>query len=63
VGGLIMDVLGYLPHEGQKVDFEGFSVVVKKMQGPRIVLVRIYPDGVREARGEPPHAVTRQRDD
>ncbi|MDN0077542.1 hemolysin family protein [Crenobacter sp. SG2303] len=43
VGGLVMDKLGDLPKEGQKVDFEQFSVVVKKMKGPRIVLVRVYP--------------------
>ncbi|GAB3625295.1 Hemolysin C [Pandoraea terrae] len=46
VGGLIMDALGYLPREGQCIEFDGFKVVVKKMQGPRIILVRIYPDGV-----------------
>jgi CBS domain containing-hemolysin-like protein len=66
VGGLIMNALGYLPREGQKVDFEGFSVVVKKMQGPRIVLVRVYPESVREARemqGKTPHMAAQQRDD
>jgi CBS domain containing-hemolysin-like protein len=32
-----------LPSEGQRVNFERFDIVVKKMNGPRIVLVRIYP--------------------
>ncbi|MCW3481196.1 hemolysin family protein [Neisseriaceae bacterium JH1-16] len=43
IGGLVMNKLGDLPKEGQKIDFEQFSVVVKKMNGPRIVLVRVYP--------------------
>ncbi|MDO8702358.1 MAG: hemolysin family protein [Undibacterium sp.] len=43
IGGLIMHTLGDLPVEGQKVEFPQFDAVVKKMNGPRIVLVRIYP--------------------
>ncbi|MFO1372571.1 MAG: hemolysin family protein [Candidatus Competibacteraceae bacterium] len=43
VGGLVMWKLDGVPHEGQKVEFERFDVVVKKMNGPRIMLVRIYP--------------------
>jgi CBS domain containing-hemolysin-like protein len=43
VGGLVINALGDLPEEGQRVDFDRFDVVVKKMKGPRIVLVRVYP--------------------
>ncbi|MFZ6654352.1 hemolysin family protein [Undibacterium sp. TJN19] len=43
IGGLIMHKLGDLPVEGQKVEFDRFDAVVKKMNGPRIVLVRIHP--------------------
>lgn len=43
IGGLIMYTLGDLPHEGQKIEFPQFDAVVKKMNGPRIVLVRIHP--------------------
>lgn len=43
IGGLIMHVLGDLPEEGQKIEFPQFDVVVKKMNGPRIVLVRVHP--------------------
>lgn len=43
VGGLILQRLGDLPTEGQRVDFPMFDAVVKKMAGPRIVLVRIIP--------------------
>ncbi len=43
IGGLIMYTLGDLPVEGQRIEFAQFDAVVKKMNGPRIVLVRIYP--------------------
>ncbi|PPD05361.1 MAG: hypothetical protein CTY29_01855 [Methylobacter sp.] len=43
VGGLIMAKLQDIPEEGQKIEFNGFDIVVKKMSGPRIVLVRVYP--------------------
>ena len=43
VGGLVINALGDLPTEGQRVSFDRFDIVVKKMKGPRIVLVRVYP--------------------
>ncbi|WP_133646672.1 hemolysin family protein [Paraburkholderia flava] len=43
VGGLVIQALSDLPEEGQRVAFDRFDVVVKKMRGPRIVLVRVYP--------------------
>jgi CBS domain containing-hemolysin-like protein len=43
VGGLVINALGDLPAEGQRVSFDRFDIVVKKMNGPRIVLVRVYP--------------------
>lgn len=43
VGGLILEKLGALPKEGDKIAFEQFDVVVKKMKGPRILLLRVYP--------------------
>lgn len=43
IGGLIMEKLGEIPSEGQKISFDRFDAVVKKMNGPRIVLVRIHP--------------------
>ncbi|WMW79842.1 hemolysin family protein [Undibacterium cyanobacteriorum] len=45
IGGLIMHALGDLPEEGQKIEFPQFDAVVKKMNGPRILLVRIHPKG------------------
>jgi CBS domain containing-hemolysin-like protein len=50
VGGLVINALGDLPSEGQRVNFDRFDIVVKKMNGPRIVLVRVYPhEAVEEA--------------
>ncbi|MDE2599601.1 MAG: HlyC/CorC family transporter [Rhodocyclaceae bacterium] len=46
VGGLIMWKLGNLPHEGESVGFAHFDAVVKRMDGPRIQLVRIIPHRV-----------------
>jgi CBS domain containing-hemolysin-like protein len=43
VGGLIMYRLEDLPKEGQTIEFPLFDIVVKKMNGPRIVLVRVFP--------------------
>lgn len=43
VGGLVLWKLGELPKEGQRIEFDRFDIVVKKMSGPRIVLVRVYP--------------------
>jgi CBS domain containing-hemolysin-like protein len=43
VAGLVLAKLGDMPHEGEKIDFDDFSVVVKKMRGPRVLLVRVYP--------------------
>ena len=43
IGGLIMQQLGDLPEEGQRIEFPQFDAVVKRMAGPRILLVRIQP--------------------
>ncbi len=43
VGGLIFQNLGNLPREGERVEFDQFDVVVKKMKGPKILMVRVYP--------------------
>jgi CBS domain containing-hemolysin-like protein len=45
VGGLVLWKLNEIPREGDRIDFDQFSVVVKKMNGPRIVLLRVYPGG------------------
>jgi CBS domain containing-hemolysin-like protein len=43
IAGLVLWALGDLPKEGQLIEFTSFDVVVKKMAGPRILLVRVYP--------------------
>ncbi len=46
IGGLIMHKLGDIPTEGMEIVFDQFAVVVKKMDGPRIVLVHVHPKTV-----------------
>jgi len=43
VGGLLMVKLGDIPTPGQRIEFPRFDVVVKKMNGPRIVLIKVIP--------------------
>jgi CBS domain containing-hemolysin-like protein len=43
VGGLILQRLGDLPKEGQRVSFRRFDAVVQRMEGPRIHEVSIHP--------------------
>jgi CBS domain containing-hemolysin-like protein len=43
VGGLIMVKLGDIPKQGQTITFAGFDIMVKKMNGPRIVLIKVIP--------------------
>ncbi|MEQ1621609.1 MAG: hemolysin family protein [Methylococcales bacterium] len=44
IGGLIMSKIRDIPVEGQRIKFNQFTVEVKRMNGPRIVLVSIYPE-------------------
>ncbi|MBI2792969.1 MAG: HlyC/CorC family transporter [Gammaproteobacteria bacterium] len=43
ISGLVFDKLQGFPTEGQKIDFNDFTLVVKKIRGPRILQVRVYP--------------------
>lgn len=43
VAGLILEQLTAIPKRGQRVNFEQFDIVVKKMAGPKIMLVRVFP--------------------
>ncbi|MGF6273973.1 CBS domain containing-hemolysin-like protein [Massilia sp. UYP11] len=47
VGGLLMEKLGDIPKQGQRIAFPQFDVVVKKMNGPRILLVKVIPQLTR----------------
>ena len=46
IGGLIMSKLCDIPVEGQTIEFNQFEIIVKKMDGPRIDLVQIYPSEI-----------------
>ena len=48
VGGLLMVKLGDIPKQGQRIEFPKFDIVVKKMNGPRIVLVKVIPQLQRD---------------
>lgn len=43
VGGLIMAKLCDIPEEGQKIAFDSFEILVTKMSGARILMVKVYP--------------------
>jgi CBS domain containing-hemolysin-like protein len=52
VGGLVMLKLGDIPKQGQRVSFNAFDIVVRKMNGPRILLVKVIPRIARPAEDE-----------
>ena len=37
-----------IPVEGQKIEFNQFNIVIKKMNGPRTLFVQVYPDEISE---------------
>ncbi len=43
MSGLVFDKLQGFPTEGQKIDFDHFWLVIKKIRGPRILQIRVYP--------------------
>jgi CBS domain containing-hemolysin-like protein len=52
VGGLVFDVLGHVPTEGESVDVDGLRLVADRVNGRRIERVRIMPLA-RPSPGEP----------
>lgn len=48
VAGLILNRLGGLPKEGDKLEFKEFKLVVEKMRGYRILKVRVRPKPMPE---------------
>ena len=53
VGGLIFNLLGHVPAEGESVDFDGHRLRAEKVQGRRIGRVRISKLASAEGTGEP----------
>ena len=39
--------LGDIPKQGQRVGFRCFDIVARKMNGPRILLVKVIPKPVQ----------------
>jgi CBS domain containing-hemolysin-like protein len=52
VGGLMMAVLGHLPQQGERVDFEGLRFTADRVQGRRIAKVLIERLESRPSGGE-----------
>ena len=48
IGGLLMSKIQDIPVEGQKVEFNQFDIFVKKMNGPRTLLVQVFPNKVSD---------------
>ncbi|MBA2325445.1 MAG: HlyC/CorC family transporter [Actinobacteria bacterium] len=59
VGGLVFNLLGKVPAEGETVSFQGFEFVTERVQGNRIVSVQIRPaaGGERTRRKRPSERV------
>ncbi|MBS0289617.1 MAG: HlyC/CorC family transporter [Proteobacteria bacterium] len=51
LSGLIMESLQGFPKENQEIAFDQFTLVVKKIRGPRILQIRVYP---KQTSSEPP---------
>ncbi|MBI2169038.1 MAG: HlyC/CorC family transporter [Actinobacteria bacterium] len=47
VGGLIFDLVGHVPAEGESVSFQGIDFVAERVQGRRIVSVQVRAAGAR----------------
>lgn len=43
IAGLIMTHLERMPHEKERISFPEFDIVVRKIKGPRIISVRVFP--------------------
>ncbi|HVA41866.1 MAG TPA: transporter associated domain-containing protein, partial [Acidimicrobiales bacterium] len=43
VGGLVLNLLGHIPSEGEAVEVDGHRLSAEKIQGRRIGRVRIVP--------------------
>ena len=43
VGGLMFNLLGHVPDEDEAVDFQGLEFRAERVQGRRILTVRITP--------------------
>lgn len=48
VGGLVLEQLGRLPVEGERVSFPRFEIEILEMKGPRIARVRVRPGAAAE---------------
>ncbi len=59
VGGLVFNLLGHVPEEGETVRFQECEFRTERVQGRRIVSVRIRPDTSHRDESSPAGAVDR----
>ena len=52
VGGLMLNLLGHVPEQGETVRFQGLEFRAERVQGRRIVSVRIQPSALEQAEVE-----------
>ncbi|MBC7218081.1 MAG: HlyC/CorC family transporter, partial [Candidatus Caldatribacterium sp.] len=55
LGGLVMEILGKVPEEGEAVHVNGYEIRVERMRGKRIATVRIRVTGEGEKEGGEAH--------
>jgi len=53
VGGLVLDLAGHIPAEGEAVEVDGFKLVAERVRGRRIDQVRIVRTTAVQDTGEP----------
>lgn len=63
VGGLIFSKLGHVPTVGERVEVDGYELVVERLQGRRITRVRITPRSDDDAADEASDERGGRRDD
>lgn len=56
LGGLVMELLGKVPEEGETVRVNGYEIRVERMRGKRIATVRLTLTGKEEGDGEAHHS-------
>jgi CBS domain containing-hemolysin-like protein len=47
LGGFVMDSLGRIPHQGDRVEHEGWTMRVRRMEGRRVDEVELIARSVR----------------
>lgn len=52
ISGLLMSRLERLPDPKEKIDFPDFTIIVQRMQGPKILFVKVHPKNKSKDEGD-----------